>query len=379
MARAEKPGKLNDEAVKGLDKPAKGNRIRYDGGEGAIRGFGARVTASGAKSFVLNYTVAGRERRYTIGGYPAWSVAAARNEAKRLRQEIDQGQDPLAERVDAREAPTVAKLCERYLAEHAVKKRTEADDKSMVDRFLRRLRTRKVAEITFTDVDGLHREVTKTAGPYAANRLVSLLSKMFALSIKWQMRPDNPAKGVDRNPEEPRNRYLSAPELLRLTEALAAHSNQVAANVIRLLLLTGARRGEVLGATWNQFDLDAGRLDETKRPYQVKKRTSRSAVGAGAAAARRNAGCGRPASQRKRVGTITLSVPRQKRRRADDGDQKKLGVAVQGRRYPGCQNPRSPAQLRIVARQRRPVAANNRRAPRSYPAGHHCAVCAPVR
>jgi integrase len=81
---------------------------------------------------------------------------------------------------------------------------------------------------------------------------------MFSLSIRWGMRPDNPAKGVERNPEERRYRYLSGDELRRLTETLRTHSSQSAANAIRLLLLTGARRGEVLSATWDQFDLEAG-------------------------------------------------------------------------------------------------------------------------
>jgi integrase len=100
--------------------------------------------------------------------------------------------------------------------------------------------------------------VTKEKGSYGANRLVALLSKMFSLAVKWQMRPDNPCKGVERNPEERRYRYLSGDELRRLTEALAAHSSPAAANAVRLLLLTGARRGEVLGAKWDEFDLEAG-------------------------------------------------------------------------------------------------------------------------
>src|SRR5205823_5777431 len=55
-----------------------------------------------------------------------------------------------------------------------------------------------------------------------------------------------------------RNRYLAGDELRRLTDALATHPNQDAANAIRLLLLTGARRGEVLGASWDQFELKEG-------------------------------------------------------------------------------------------------------------------------
>jgi integrase len=72
------------------------------------------------------------------------------------------------------------------------------------------------------------------------------------------MRTENPAKGVERNTEERRYRYLSGDELRRLTDALVSHSSRAAANAVRLLLLTGARRSEVLSATWDQFDLCAG-------------------------------------------------------------------------------------------------------------------------
>src|SRR5438270_8186123 len=81
---------------------------------------------------------------------------------------------------------------------------------------------------------------------------------MFSLAVRWGMRPDNPAKGIERNPEEARQRYLTGDELRRLTAALAAHPSRQAADAMRLLLLTGARTQEVLGATWDQFDLDLG-------------------------------------------------------------------------------------------------------------------------
>jgi integrase len=258
-------GKLTDQLVRKLPAPATGNRITYDRGNEAVRGFGVRVTASGARSFVLNYVIGGRERRLTIGAYPQWSAAAAREAAKRLKREVDIGRDPLGERVAHREAPTVNELCDRYLEEHAAKKRGGAEDRRMIERTVRpELGARKAAEITYTDIDRLHRKLTKTSArkktgaPYAANRLLALLSKMFSLSIRWGMRSDNPARGVERNNEERRYRYLSGDELRRLTDALATHSSQSAANAIRLLLLTGARRREVLSATWDQFDLEAG-------------------------------------------------------------------------------------------------------------------------
>ena len=88
--------------------------------------------------------------------------------------------------------------------------------------------------------------------------MVSILSKMFSLAIRWQWRSDSPTRGIERNPELKRHRYLSGDELGRLSIALAAHGDQQAANIVRLLLLTGSRLGEVLGMRWEQLDLDAG-------------------------------------------------------------------------------------------------------------------------
>jgi len=233
-ATAKSVDKFDDRFVRGLPAPPRGNRVHYDRGKDAVKGFGVRITAAGAKSFVLNYTIAGRERRMTIGAYPAWTVAAAREQAKSLRRQVDVGEDPLEEREAERAAPTVAELCDRYLAEHASRKRTGEGDRSMVERFVRpRLGSRKVGAITFDDLDGLHRKVTRENGPYTANRIAALLSKMFALSIRWRMRTDNPAKGIERNHEERRYRYLTGDELRRLTDALTTHPNQLAVNAVR--------------------------------------------------------------------------------------------------------------------------------------------------
>jgi integrase len=269
-ATREGRGRLTDALVRRLPVPTDRHRITYDRGDGAIRGFGIRITTNGARSFILNYVIRGRERRLTIGAYPAWTVAAAREEAKRLKREVDRGNDPLGERIAEREALTMNELCDRFLEKHAAKKRssTEAEYKRIVERSVRpEFGKRKVAEITSDDIEEMHRKLTTTSlranksggAPYAANRLVALLSKMFTLAIRWGMRADNPCKGLERNAEEPRQRYLSGDELRRLTAALAAHPSRQAADAIRLMLLTGARsRSEVLRATWDQFDVDLG-------------------------------------------------------------------------------------------------------------------------
>lgn len=251
--------KLSDSFVKKADGPLPGKPyvIHYDS---EVKGFGLRVT-HGAQSFVLNYRCRGIERRLTIGSYPDWKVAAAREEARRLKRLIDQGHDPMAERHNERAAPTVSDLIERYLSEYATRKRerSQCEDKSLIEQWIRReLGNRKVADIRHVDVERLHRKITAHGTPVRANRMATLLSKMFALAVRWEMRPDNPVRGLDRNTEEKRARYLSGDELRRLTVALAEHPHQQAANVIRLLVLTGARRGEVLSARWDQFDLQEG-------------------------------------------------------------------------------------------------------------------------
>ena len=88
--------RLTDSTVRKLDSPEKGNRIYYDT---LVDGFGLRVTANGARSFILNYrTKATRlERRYTIGDIDTWSAVKARDHARELKQGVDAGKDPLEE------------------------------------------------------------------------------------------------------------------------------------------------------------------------------------------------------------------------------------------------------------------------------------------
>jgi integrase len=250
---------LTDAVVRRLPMPAKGNKVHYD----EVPGFGARVTSAGTRSFILNYVVktSGRERRITIGSCADWTCTEARAEAKRLRHIVDEGGDPLADIEDARAAPTVDELADRFEQEHLPRKRpsTGRDYRHMLAIHIRpSLGRLKVAEVAFSDIDALHRKITRNGSPYAGNRVVAVLSKMFSLAVRWGMRETNPAKGIERNREHHRRRYLSADELARLVAALAAHSDKQAANIIRLLLLTGARRGEVLAMRWGDVDLTAG-------------------------------------------------------------------------------------------------------------------------
>lgn len=249
--------RLTDAQVKALPVPATGNRITYDG---EVKGFGVRITSAGARAFILNYRVARRERRITIGSFPDWKTSAAREEAKALKRRVDRGEDPMQNRQEARDAPTMIDLADRFEVEHIVKRRptTARDYKAMLKRYIRpTFGHDKVDAVRTRDIEALHRTIAKTA-PYMANRVVALLSKMFTFAIKEEMRPDNPVRGIERAPEVKRKKYLSPAEIGRLSAALAAHPERSSANAVRLLLLTGARRGEMLSATWDQFDLNKG-------------------------------------------------------------------------------------------------------------------------
>src|SRR5258705_10584967 len=100
---------LTNRTVEKLPTPAHGNRVFYDDETG---GFGCRVTPAGSRAFILNYyrRADGRERRFTIGAFPDWSVAAAREEAKRLKREIDGGADPVGAYQGSRAAPPIGGL-----------------------------------------------------------------------------------------------------------------------------------------------------------------------------------------------------------------------------------------------------------------------------
>jgi integrase len=250
--------RLTEAIVKRLPTPKQGNRITYDD---AVKGFGVRVTAAGARAFVLNYRRKsdGRERRVTIGSFPAWSTTAAREEAARLRREVDGGADPIGEQDATRAAATMADLCTRFVEDYCPRKRdwtARGYRQQIATDILPALGKMKVAAVSVADIDRLHREISKRA-PTHANRVLALLSRMFSLAMRWGLRSDNPCRGVERNQEHKRHRYLSGAELQRLSAALAKLRDQGAANAVRLLLLTGARRGELLAARWADIDLEA--------------------------------------------------------------------------------------------------------------------------
>ena len=266
-------GKITKRSVDTL-KPANGaEAVLWDT---ELKGFGVRVQRGGAKAYILQYRVGtGRGaplRKLTIGRHGSpWTAERARGEAKRLLGMIEGGADPAADRIARKEAPTIADLAERFLAEHAEAKRrgsTALEYRRLLDRIiLPALGTRRIVEVMRHDAIRLHH--ANRAAPYQANRVLAVLSKMFNLAERWGLRPDgsNPCRHVEKFSERKRERMLSPAELGRLGEALAGYDGSPhAAAAVKLLVFTGARLGEVLGLQWQWIDFERGeaRLPDSK-------------------------------------------------------------------------------------------------------------------
>jgi integrase len=250
--------KLTDNLLRRLPTPERGNKITYDT---AVKGFGVRITAADNRAFILNYRrkLDGRERRITIGSFPDWGTTAAREEVKRLKRAIDGGADPVGEQEENRAAATVAELCARFERDYLPRKRPSTQRvyrQQIRTDILPAFGKTKVAAVSHADVDGFHHRLSARA-PTHANRTIAVLSRMFSLAVRWGWRADNPCKGVERNQENKRHRYLTGAELARLSKAFAGLRDQNAANAMRLLLLTGARQGELLAAKWRDIDFEA--------------------------------------------------------------------------------------------------------------------------
>lgn len=259
-----------------------------------VRGLGVRVMPSGTKSFVMKYRLgkgrAGPQRFPTLGKVGEITLDQARDTARKWKALAREGVDPNRERHAEATAPTFKDLCDEYLKRHAARKRSGSEDRRKIEKRLRpKLGHLRVKDVRFEDIEAIHRNMS--GSPIEANRVVALLSKMFNLAIRWGWRDDNPTSGIERYPERKRARYLSADEIHALSGAMEQYVRdakytvyaQRAVDAIRLLALTGARRGEVLSAQWSQFDLKRGIWTKpdaaTKQKREHRVPLSEAAIG----------------------------------------------------------------------------------------------------
>jgi len=231
-----------------------------------VPGFGIRLYPTGKKSFVLSYRYNNRKSIMVIGSYSILTLDQARKDARTKLVGLNNGVNPLQERQRERQGKLVKDLCNAYIERHAANKKSGRDDITRIERFIVPEWGNLLAtNIKRADVAALHAKLGKH-GHYQANRIYSLLSKMFNLARVWGFVPKehvNPCFGIEKFKEEKRDRFISQDEFPRLAEAINAELNQSVVSAIWLYLLTGVRKEELLTLKWTDIDLERKELKLT--------------------------------------------------------------------------------------------------------------------
>ena len=255
--------------------------------DGLQRGLVLTVLPSGRKQWTLRYRFGGKHRRLVLGDYPELTLSRARDEAEEARNAVRKGQDPSAERRDAKAPPkdTVEGLAADYLKKHARKfKRSAAEDERILNVYvLPHWRDRSVKELSRREVRALVENIAERGAPIMANRVLAVVRKMLNFAVDQEWIDANPAARVAKpSPEVSRDRVLSDDELRRLWRLLSRFPttaerpapgrkgakgsdddpifpfSPTIAALLKVRILTAQRGGEVGRMRWQDVDLDAG-------------------------------------------------------------------------------------------------------------------------
>jgi integrase len=275
-----------------------------------LRGFGICVKPSGAGAFVIQYRNAdGRSRRMVIGKVRTLTPEEARALARKHLASVAEGGDPLVQRHSTRSAISVGELCDLYIEEAekrrkalikegrstrkgVIKASTLAMDRSRIERHVKPLIGRiSIRSLTSDDLKRFQKDIAagKTAakkrrgrgglargGPTVAARSLGMLGTILEYARKENLIEVNPARGIAREPDQKRRRFLSPDELTALGNALndaeERSDNPIACAAIRFLLLTGFRRMEALALKWAEVDGKRRciHLEDTKSGAQTR-------------------------------------------------------------------------------------------------------------
>jgi integrase len=245
--------KFGERSLDAIAPPAKGRLIVYDTD---TTGLYLQITANDARAFYLYRKINGRPTRLKLGDRPPMKVSQAITAAHEQINAIARGLNPAQIKREARQAVTFDELFATYIEQHAKRhKRTWEGDQAQFDRHLKQLARRPIRDITRADIVTLHGRVGKEA-PIAANRLLALLSKVFAHGVMVGAADANPAKGVKKYREESRDRFIEQHELPAFIAALKAEPDRRLADFVMVALLTGQRRENVSSMAWSEIEID---------------------------------------------------------------------------------------------------------------------------
>jgi integrase len=270
---------LNEAVVKALRIPPSGSKIHYFAGtvlQGAKtpRGFGVRVTAAGTRSFVMRYYFTSREHLYVIGQHGDWTVLDAVKEARALRQRIDRGENPLADRrkQEAEATSTLQAICEEYFGRDGAKLRSAAWQQRALERLVYpELGSKDIAGIKRSEIVRLLDQIEDNSGPVMADRILAAVRKIMNWHASRSDDFRSPiVRGMARSKpkERARERTLSDDELRAVWKAAEAPTGPFGA-LVRFILLTGARRAEGAEMAWGELDGSAWTLPAIRNKTKV--------------------------------------------------------------------------------------------------------------
>ena len=248
--------RFTDKWLRGLKAPSTGQVDHWDE---LLPGFGVRVGTTGRKSFFVGTRINGKYRRVTLSPpYDLLSLADARTKAKAIMADAHAGIGPEV-RKKREEKGTFGAVAAAFMQDYAKDHRTRREYQRKIDVDLADWHGRQIAEIRRADIKDLIRVKARTA-PIAANRLLSLISKIFNWAVKEEIVESSPATQLDRpGKETERERSLSAEEIKIVWGALDGLGYPWGP-LYKFLLVTGQRRGEVAGMRWSEINGEGWKL-----------------------------------------------------------------------------------------------------------------------
>lgn len=279
---------------------------RYYLWDQAVSGFGLVVQPSGMKSFCYQYrTPEGATRRITLGRYSESNTPdQARQRAKGYQKSVDSGRDPMGEKQSQKDALKVSDLLDRYLQSAKFAEKAELTRKTDAGRIVRHLKPllgNKIADKLTTDQirkasadieEGKTAGITKTGprglarvkgGPGAARMCIRLLKSVYSWAESESLITKNPAAPIKVPQDGRRNITLSPEEYERLFQTIEEMEERrqlrrPVADAIRVIALTGARRGEIAGLRWRHVNLKKGIVEIPRNEHKTGKKTGESRI-----------------------------------------------------------------------------------------------------
>ncbi len=226
-------------------------------------GLKLRVSKGGRKFFQHRYRYLGRKKCLTLGEFPHVTIQDARQRVSEHKSLLARQIDPSDQREQKTNDWTFKKFIKEMYMPHAIQhKKTWKEDQYKLDRqIIPAFGDFRISSITARDISTFLSQQKDRTSSTTANHYARLIKRMFNLAVKWGLLEKSPATSLDKFKEKPhRERYLTKEELPRFMKALDELEDGLSKAAIKLLLLTGGRRGEITSLRYDQWKQEEKRL-----------------------------------------------------------------------------------------------------------------------